>query len=61
MSGSRIRQSSMASAPLVAKTADYYLRKKHGIPTDSIQTYLDYVQHGRWPSWYRQRFGRTGG
>ncbi len=48
---------SSAAAPLVAKAADYYLRKKHGIPTDSLQTYLDYVQHGRYPAWYRARFG----
>jgi len=48
---------SSAAAPLVAKAADYYLRRKHGIPTDTLQTYLDYVQHGRWPAWYRTRFG----
>ena len=37
---------SSAAAPLVAKTADYYLRRKHGIPIDTLQTYLDYVQQG---------------
>ena len=49
---------SSAAAPIVAKTADYYLRRKHGIPTDTLQTYMDYVQHGRYPAWYRARFGR---
>lgn len=29
---------SAVAAPLVAKSADYLLRKRHGIPTDTIQT-----------------------
>jgi penicillin-binding protein 2 len=51
--------SSMA-APIVAKAADFYLRKKYGLPIDSIQTYGDYLAHGMYPSWYRARFGGGG-
>lgn len=49
---------SSAAAPLVAKTADFYLREKYGIPVDTLQTYLDYIQHGKYPSWYAKRFPR---
>ena len=49
-SGSRV------AAPIMAKTADFYLRRKHGIPTDSIQTYLEHLQAGRPAPWYRTRF-----
>ena len=48
---------SSAAAPVVAKAADFYLREKHGIPIDTLQTYLDYIQHGKYPAWYRERFG----
>ncbi|MGE0159252.1 MAG: penicillin-binding protein 2 [Gemmatimonadales bacterium] len=47
--------SSMA-APIMAKTADYYLRRKHGIPVDTVQTYLDHVRARRPMPWYRLRF-----
>ena len=47
---------SATAAPVMAKTADYYLRRKHGIPIDSIQTYLDHVQIGPVPLWYQERY-----
>ena len=47
---------SAIAAPIMAKTADYYLRRKHGIPTDSVQTYLDHVQIGPVPTWYQERY-----
>jgi hypothetical protein len=47
--------SSMA-APIMAKTADYYLRRKHGIPVDTVQTYMDHVRVGRPMPWYARRF-----
>jgi penicillin-binding protein 2 len=39
------------AAPLVAKTADYYLRRKHGIPVDSIQTLREHQEAGRPAPW----------
>jgi penicillin-binding protein 2 len=39
------------AAPLVAKTADFYLRRKHGIPTDSIQTLREHYAVGRPAPW----------
>ena len=47
---------SAIAAPIMAKTADYYLRRKYGIPTDSVQTYLDHVQIGPVPTWYQERY-----
>ncbi len=47
---------SAVAAPIVAKTADYYLRRKYGIPTDRVQTYLDHIRVGPVPAWYRRRF-----
>ncbi len=44
------------AAPIMAKTADFYLRKKYGIPIDTIQTYLDYLRAGKPAPWYRKRF-----
>ena len=44
------------AAPLVAKAADYYLRRQHGIPIDTVQTYLDHLDAGRPAPWYRSRF-----
>jgi penicillin-binding protein 2 len=32
---------SAAAAPLASKVADYYLNRKHGVPTDSLQTLLE--------------------
>ncbi len=34
------------AAPLVAKTADFYLRKKYGIPIDTIQTLREHLMAG---------------
>lgn len=50
-SGSRV------AAPLATKAADFYLRKKHGIPQDTIQTLGEWLQTRGWPTWYRERFG----
>ncbi len=44
------------AAPIMAKTADHYLRRQHGIPVDSVQTYLDHVRIGPVPTWYRERY-----
>jgi hypothetical protein len=34
------------AAPIMAKTADFYLRKKHGIPVDSVQTLNEHYRFG---------------
>ena len=47
------------AAPIVAKTADYYLRRKYGIPTVRIQTYREHIMTGPVPAWYRERFPQT--
>ena len=39
------------AAPLVAKTADYYLRGVHGIPRDTIQTLREHLLVGRSTAW----------
>jgi len=44
---------SSVAGPLVAKTADYYLRKKHGIPIDSVQTLGEHYDLGRRAPWAR--------
>lgn len=44
------------AAPLMAKTADFYLRRKHGIPVDTVQTYLEHLQAGVPAPWYQERF-----
>ena len=44
---------SAVAAPLVAKTADFYLRGEHGIPRDTIQTLGEYYQVGRNTAWAR--------
>jgi penicillin-binding protein 2 len=48
---------SRTAAPLVSKAADFYLRKKHGIPIDTIQTLGEHLMTRGWPAWYRERFG----
>jgi penicillin-binding protein 2 len=48
---------SRAAAPLVAKAADFYLRTKHGMPVDTVQTYLEHLRLGVPAPWYRERFG----
>lgn len=42
------------AAPLVAKTVDFYLRGKHGIPRDTIQTLGEYERAGRSTAWSRR-------
>ncbi|MFC1661794.1 penicillin-binding transpeptidase domain-containing protein, partial [Gemmatimonadota bacterium] len=39
------------AAPLMAKTADFYLRRKHGIPLDTIQTLGEHWRVGRPAPW----------
>lgn len=50
------RSGGQVAAPIVAKTADFYLRRKYGIPVDTIQTYLEHIMTGPVPAWYRERF-----
>ena len=38
---------SAVAAPIAAKTADFYLRRKHGIPVDTIQTLREHLMAGR--------------
>jgi penicillin-binding protein 2 len=42
---------STVAAPIVAKAADYYLRRRHGIPTDSIQTLREHLMTGTPAPW----------
>jgi penicillin-binding protein 2 len=51
---------SAMAAPLVAKTADYYLRRKYGIPIDTIQTLGEHYRTGTPAPWAR-RFWTAGG
>ena len=44
---------SSIAAPLMAKTADFYLRKKYGIPIDTIQTLGEHYNTGRPAPWAR--------
>ncbi len=44
---------STAAAPIMAKAADHYLRRKHGIPLDTIQTLGEHVRTRGWPAWYQ--------
>jgi penicillin-binding protein 2 len=39
------------AAPLMAKTADYWLRRRHGIPTTDIQTLGEHYQTGTPAPW----------
>jgi penicillin-binding protein 2 len=47
---------SQMAAPIVAKAADFYLRRKYGLPIDTVQTYLDHLRAGRPAPWYNRRF-----
>jgi penicillin-binding protein 2 len=47
---------SQVAAPIVAKTADFYLRRKYGMPVDTVQTYLEHLRAGVPAPWYRNRF-----
>jgi penicillin-binding protein 2 len=42
------------AAPLMAKTADFYLRKKYGIPVDTIQTLGEHYRTGTPAPWVRR-------
>lgn len=50
---------STAAAPLVAKTADFWLRKKHGLPIDTIQTLGEHYRTGT-PAPWAARFRNEG-
>jgi penicillin-binding protein 2 len=47
---------SQVAAPIMAKTADFYLRRKYGIPIDTIQTYGEHLRAGVRTPWYTRRF-----
>jgi cell division protein FtsI/penicillin-binding protein 2 len=55
------RSGSGTAAPIVAKTADFYLRRKYGMAIDTVQTYLDHIRVGPVPAWYRERFPQPAG
>jgi len=38
-------------AAYAAKTADYYLRRKYGMPTDTVQTLMEHYRAGRPARW----------
>jgi penicillin-binding protein 2 len=42
---------SATAAPIAAKAADFYLRKRHGIPFDSVQTLREHIMTGRPAPW----------
>lgn len=44
---------SETAAPLVAKAADYYLRGRHGIARDTVQTLREHILAGRSTAWAR--------
>ena len=46
-------ESGSFATPIAVKTADYYLRKKYGIPFDTIQTLGEHLQAGRPAPWAR--------
>lgn len=46
---------SAAAAPVAAKAADFYLRRKYGIPTDSVQTLGEHYRFGVPARWAGQR------
>ncbi|MFS8636828.1 MAG: penicillin-binding protein 2 [Gemmatimonadota bacterium] len=39
------------AAQYAAKTADYYLRRKYGMPTDTVQTLMEHYRAGRPARW----------
>jgi penicillin-binding protein 2 len=45
---------SSVAAPLMAKTADFYLRRKHGLAIDTIQTLQEHDLAGRPSPWARR-------
>ncbi len=48
---------SASAAPVAAKAVDFYLRRKYGIPTDSIQTLREHWNAGRPAPWAGQAQG----
>ncbi len=50
---------STTAARVVAKAADFYLRRKYGIPIDTIQTLGEILRTTGWPSWHRGLAGAT--
>lgn len=46
---------SSTAAPIMAKAADFYLRKKYGIPIDTVQTLRENLMIRGWPSWAQVR------
>jgi penicillin-binding protein 2 len=42
---------SAVAAPIATKAADFYLRRKYGVPTDTVQTLREYMMIGRPPSY----------
>ncbi len=44
---------SATAAPIAAKAADFYLRRKYGIPVDSVQTLGEHLVKGRPAPWAR--------
>ncbi|MSR35326.1 MAG: penicillin-binding protein 2 [Gemmatimonadetes bacterium] len=42
---------SAVAAPIASKAADFYLRRKYGIPTDTVQTLREYLMLGRRPDY----------
>lgn len=45
---------SAVAAPVAAKAADFYLRGRHGIPQDTVQTLLEHIRAGRSTAWARR-------
>ncbi len=46
---------SAMAAPVAAKAADFYLRRKYGVPTDSVQTLGEHYRFGVPARWAGQR------
>lgn len=42
---------SAVAAPIATKAADFYLRRKYGVPTDTVQTLREYMFAGRRPDY----------
>lgn len=49
---------SAVAAPLMAKAADFYLRRKYGIEVDTIQTLGEHLRTRGWPEWATERMQR---
>ncbi len=45
---------SVTAAPIAAKAADFYLRRKYGIAVSEVQTLREHLQVGPWPAWANQ-------